>query len=477
MKRNFYTDDFEDLIRQKADQYRMYPSEKVWKEINRSLHSRRKWYWSGFILLLSGISYFAINQLITPGANIRLAKSTTTPATESNAAAKVIPIPAFGTVPPRSASRQRSSFNETAPLQTDEAAGSSDNNTPPQVVLPYVQATLPVESSVTGLAPVFDIFTRKQVVTAEENDEPYGDLRPLMMDKIAVAAVAPEGSNAEKATNEKPSSLMDVEETQKFNWLQEFAVYELLAPKTKRTSLQFFFSPTINYRKLTGKNDADMRSDVKSIPIAMNIIGDLDGLVNHKPALGFEMGSSILYASNKNLTLKAGLQFNYSRYDIMAYSSYSAEIATIALGSQFTATTDSITNYTRIRNFGGDAKEDLKNQYFQLSVPVGLEYRLLGNDRLQVKVAGSIQPTYLINANSYLITTDYKNYTREPSLVRRWNVNTSAEAFISYQTAGVKWQIGPQFRYQLLSSYADEYPIREYLMEYGIKVGVSKTIR
>lgn len=476
MKKNFYTDDFEDLIRQKADQYRMYPSEKVWKEINRSLHSRRKWYWSGFILLLSGISFFAINQLITPGANTRIAKNTK--AAESAAATKVIPIPAFGTVPPRTTSRLRSAIIETVAAQNDVADGSSDNSNPP-VIMPFVQSTQPGESSLSGLAPVFDIFTRKQVVTAEESSIPNGVLFPSLMDRIAVSGIAPETSasaTTRQSTPEKTAS-MEVEETQKFNWLQEFAVYELFAPKTKRTSLQFFFSPTINYRKLTGKNDAHIRSDVKSIPIAMNIVGDLNGLVNHKPALGFEMGSSILYASNKNLTLKAGFQFNYSRYEISAYSSYSAEIATIALGSQFVAASDSITNYTRIGNFGGDAKEALQNQYFQLSVPVGLEYRLLGNERLQLKVAGTIQPTYLINRNSYLITTDYKNYTREPSLVRRWNVNTSVEAFVSYQTAGLKWQIGPQFRYQVLSSYADQYPIKEYLMEYGVKIGVSKTIR
>src|SRR5688500_8356226 len=110
MKRNFYTDDFEDLIREKADQYRMYPSEKVWKEINRSLHSRRKWYWSGFILLLSGISYFAINQLMTPGSAALLAKNTKAPVAESEASPNVFPVPTFETVPARSTARQRSSI-------------------------------------------------------------------------------------------------------------------------------------------------------------------------------------------------------------------------------------------------------------------------------------------------------------------------------------------------------------------------------
>ena len=65
MEKKFYHTDFEDLIKEKADQYKMYPSDRVWKGIDRSIRSRRKWYWSGFVLLLSGISYLAITELMS----------------------------------------------------------------------------------------------------------------------------------------------------------------------------------------------------------------------------------------------------------------------------------------------------------------------------------------------------------------------------------------------------------------------------
>ena len=61
--------------------------------------------------------------------------------------------------------------------------------------------------------------------------------------------------------------------------------------------------------------------------------------------------------------------------------------------------------------------------------------------------------------------------------MRKWNVNTSFESFISYKTGDLRWQVGPQFCYQLLSSFNDRYPIREYLLEYGIRFGVSKTLK
>ena len=232
----------------------------------------------------------------------------------------------------------------------------------------------------------------------------------------------------------------------------------------------------MNYRKLVGDRTSSLQSSIKNIPFALSIPGDVNKLVNHKPALGFEVGSSVLYALGKNISLKAGVQFNYSRYYIQAFRTPN-EIATIALTDSYGFRSDSISSYSSIRNFGGSATNDLQNEYFQLSAPVGAEWKVLGKKRLQFHLAGTIQPTYLLNKNSYMITTDMKNYTVAPSLVRRWNVNTTAEAYVSYHAAGLRWQVGPQFRYQLLSSYSSKYPISEFLMEYGIKFGISKTIR
>jgi hypothetical protein len=37
--------------------------------------------------------------------------------------------------------------------------------------------------------------------------------------------------------------------------------------------------------------------------------------------------------------------------------------------------------------------------------------------------------------------------------------------------------MGPQMRYQLLSSYKEDYPIREHLVDYGFKIGIQKTLK
>ena len=38
MEKEFYTDEFEQLLKEKADQFRMYPSKRVWHSIYNNLH-------------------------------------------------------------------------------------------------------------------------------------------------------------------------------------------------------------------------------------------------------------------------------------------------------------------------------------------------------------------------------------------------------------------------------------------------------
>ena len=466
MERNFYNDDFEHLIKQKADQYKMYPSERVWKGVYNSLHSRKRWYWLGlgFVLLLSGVSYYAIEELLRPSPTPAVTKLEQTLSQETRKEEKHrFDVPFFTTASKAGSKTIPSGSIAIAPGLDPESIDEADlisvesNLRQPQERL--WESLKENHALIFSTIPGQDQIISTEQLVAKEMDQ-NGDLSK------SLSLVTPELVDEDAKKDAK-----------RINWLQEYAVYELDAPKLKRLSWQLSFSPTVNYRKMVGNRQNGIGADAKSIPVAIDIEGEPDNLLNHTPAIGFEMGSSVLYAVNKLITFKAGLQFNYSRYNIEAYSSSSTDVATIALNNFYGYSTDSITSYTRFRNFGGNEIEALHNQYFQFSVPVGMEIRLLGNKKLQLHVAGTVQPTYLLNRDSYLITTDYKNYTREPSLVRKWNVNAGAEAFISYRTGMVRWQVGPQFRYQVFSSYVKEYPIKEYLKEYGLKMAVSTTIR
>jgi hypothetical protein len=489
MERGFYNEDIEELLKEKADQYKMYPSDKVWKGIHRSLHSNRKWYWLSLVLFLSAVGYYTFMEFITPsttgksitGNNTASPASKQTENTESNNSTKAVIVP-FGTP------KQN---NNATPKQRTFVLNPDNTETEDGVIVQMEQSTAPV----TGIAAVPDYNT-----LSFNNETPVYDLNKwqahkLWQPELAFTEPAEANINNEQAAQPLahiPAAAMltnpisvdaskleantnNTEEDEKrVTWLANNAVYELPVPKQRRLSWQLSFVPTMNYRTLKGSNHP---SEVKTVPLNPNPDDDPLKLLNHKPALGFEVGSNILYAVNKNFTLKTGIQFNYIRYDIQAYSSNTAVPAIIALNTNYGGiVTGQLTSYTRYRNFGGDQPTNLTNQYFQLAVPLGLELNLLGKKKLQVGIGGSVQPTYLLKKNPYLLTADYK-YATEPALVRRWNVNTSAEAFISYKTGDLKWQVGPQLRYQLFSSFIKQYPIREHLFEYGIKIGVTKTIR
>lgn len=458
MERDFYTDEFEELIKTKADQYRMYPSDKVWKGIRRSLHSNRKKYWFGFALLLTGLSYFGIDQLIVSPPSKDVLKPTPEKSPVNKQQATIIP------------------FDQVIPKVVDDKqprlAGSQAPDEPAEAIPAVVQQSILNTAVMPDVNPETEVSNGSSTFQSEDNQ----GRRPNAGTFSLANMQQPETSLLITSLVSTEQAKQQQQDAEKINWLQEYAVYDLTPTAPRRINWQLAFAPTMNYRRLIGRNNANIQSNAGNIPIALSIGGDVDNLVKHKPALGFELGSFIVYSLNQNLAVKAGLQFNYSRYEIQAYSS-ATERATISLNSINGLATSSISNYTQLRNYGGYAVQDLQNQYFQISVPVGVELNLVGSNKLQLGVAGTVQPTYLLNRNTYLISSDFKNYTKEPSLLRKWNLNTSAEAFVSYRTAGLKWQVGPQVRYQLFSSYTDKYPIKEYLIEYGVKIGVTKTIR
>src|SRR5215472_6782546 len=73
---NFYSDDFEQLIRDKTEQYKMYPSENVWKGVHNSLHTKRKWFIGAMSALVTGILFLAGRELIAPSIHPIAARKT-----------------------------------------------------------------------------------------------------------------------------------------------------------------------------------------------------------------------------------------------------------------------------------------------------------------------------------------------------------------------------------------------------------------
>jgi hypothetical protein len=81
-----------------------------------------------------------------------------------------------------------------------------------------------------------------------------------------------------------------------------------------------------------------------------------------------------------------------------------------------------------------------------------------------------------MNTNPFIISNDLKNYASGGRMMRNFNLNNSIETYVSYNTGKNKWHIGPELRYQILSSYSARYPVQEHLFNYGVRVGVIHTL-
>ena len=112
-----------------------------------------------------------------------------------------------------------------------------------------------------------------------------------------------------------------------------------------------------------------------------------------------------------------------------------------------------------------------------MSLPIGVQWEVLQGKHLGINAEASVQPTLTLNTNTYLLSTDYKHYTTGNDLIRKWNINTSMGFNISYKSGSLLYMVGPQVRYQHLPTYSNLYPIKEYLLDYGIRFGITKEIR
>lgn len=78
MERDFEDDDsFELFMQKKVDQYKMYPSEGVWKGIYYALHARRRWFTiGGSLLFLTGVILLS-QKLFFPGSSVLMVNKPT----------------------------------------------------------------------------------------------------------------------------------------------------------------------------------------------------------------------------------------------------------------------------------------------------------------------------------------------------------------------------------------------------------------
>lgn len=487
MESNYYNREFEHMVRQNADQYRMYPSEKVWKGIHNTIHTRRRWYGIGlaFLLLTTGAVTWVM--LTGTSGNKQLLSNAPLTSITKNITAHANAQPVL-ILPAKKQDKEVTLATTSVDIRTNPFI--SQVNTIPPVELndevEYIVEERRVQPQPQALSAVSTSITQPPA-SIRKNVSPAGN-REIARNKKESSATA---MLASKNSNHLPVSIIDNTEAAEVKKpdqetaapvkellnLPPFTIesvinsYSIRISRSKKISWQLYFTPTVSYRKLEENKKLLLRSQLASPILNTAVNDDINNVVMHKPDLGLELGIGAGYPIAKNVKLTAGVQLNVSKYDIKAYP-YQMEEARIVLnnanGSRSVSTIE--TNYRATESY--TRPYWLSNYYISVSVPIGMELKIAGKKSLFMGVGGTIQPTYILADRAYLISTDFKNYAKDPSLTRKTNVNSSFELFAGYNTGKLKWRVGPQVRYQLLSSFKGKYPVKEHLLNYGLKVGL-----
>jgi hypothetical protein len=435
MERDSTNENFEHFLRQNAEDFRMHASPRVWDGISENLAKRKRRFYFGLLTLL--ISSSILGYTVLDFSFLKLSKTTHS-------------VPAPSPI--------------TGSKHGDKISTSSKKNPQVSVSGDKSDVTKASEIKTIAFAPLVAQATSNVIANAL-----IAQREGWMADLLnGSSTISSDNFLDELISNKSSFDFSSIPSSP-----QEDKDIIVNKPRTKsgKFSMMFYFTPTVSYRKLS-ENKSYLRSASPiGVPYSYAALYDVNSAVTHKPSIGLEVGLTSKYAITKNIKLRGGLQFNLNRYDIKAFK-YIPEVATIALnnGSSGVQSIGAISNY---RNFNGGQTDWLQNFYFQVSTPIGAEIKLYGNEKMHVGVATTVQPTYVLGDRAYLITTDYKNYAEVPWLMRRWNVNTNLETFVAYSTGKLKWQVGPQVRYQLLSSFVNKYPVKENLFDFGLKVGIS----
>ncbi len=525
-------DDFESFLQDEVNQHRMYPSDHVWRNIQQDLHGYKKW------PALTVITLFVISALVAGTLLIKpsiqplvsypalAAKNAGGPVvkgvdTNENLQQKLSPehitqqtisavtadwdiegsiqnaFSPYHAFPDMTAATiATDAIADISPVQIADVAGS----TSPTATTGHGQLTTPVNEAKANLAVLAGV-SHQDAGSGVKKSVPFWDKRMLgfnWMKANDVDAQNPDRfyytkgvwkavydgkvlySFADRLPTPKNINFNPIYNVEpKPAGKQTSSVYTSKLKTGGRFNVQAYITPAVSYRILArsgSKSNTYLPGPTSS---SVGYLVDVNTLARKKPAPGYEAGVAFGYKLNNRFTLKAGLQFNVREYDIQgsAVSHLSATPTNpasnggIANGLDLSQqTAQSIVSTKELPNV------ILTNMYYQIAAPVGVDWKAWGHHHFAWNIAASVQPTYILNKDPFIITSADKSYAEGSALLRKWNLNSNLETYFSYSTGKYTWQIGPQIRYQLLSTLKTNYPVAEHVVDYGIKVGFVRSL-
>jgi hypothetical protein len=485
-----FNNDFEQFLRESIDDFKMMPARKIWHGIYNNIHPDRKWPSLAVgLMMLVAILFVGVsnNNSINHYSKNNISYSATLHTEESMVAnteseiEKVPQVIANQLMQPLIVIA--SSSRELHKVETNENIYSLVNDN----ISFITSKTKAVKNDQNFFSNYEDKKSNSSNSLAQdysiESNIELGNNNKLFTDKISeikkdIVQVKIINEEAAIQKNDKNNSFEKLTEKSKTKEQIEKSVVKNEVPKSmllknkilNNGTLQYYITASRGYRELhLNQNSSTNNTGFNTLlPTAAGALQE--NVMEDIGALNLEMGASLRYKTSKRIFLKAGVQVNYTNYVSKVTNIGHTVEAVLATNSSRNNVSSSLYS-TKIGN------DRINNSTVQVALPLGADVQLISNRNVKWFIGATLQPTYVIGGSGFVLSNDSKNYIAEKSLIRRFNLNTSLETYLTINTAkGIALNVGPQFRYQLLSSYKNTYNHKERLYNVGIKIGVTKNL-
>jgi len=419
-----HNDNFEKFLREATANFKMRPSVNVWNSVYNNIHPSKKSP-SLAALLVFIISFFIINHNNSDVFQQSYSTENKTSIQKHNNQ----PIAYSTKVETNTAYKKKGLIQVAAKNKTKEEINTNLNNieSAPAVIENYTPIDFSDKFSLPQTAALSIDHQVNQLISGTENKNNATTHKPICI----------------SVKNNNESEL----------------------------SYQLYATSSVGYSNSYRNTESEISNSSSN---HLQNVNDLSKNLRYKPEYNLEAGGAFLVNVTSSLRLKAGMQLNYTNYKLT-----NEEGVTDDLNNETNSTmVNSSLQSNEIQILNPELNSEFKkynSSTYQISIPFGTELELIGNHQLKWFAGATIQPSYLVGGYPGQNTNEMKTYFQDGTSFRKWNVNTSFETFLSFKLSnGSRINAGPQFRYQLFSSYDSKYLYNEKQYNIGLKLGISR---
>jgi len=258
MEREFFTDDFENLLRENADQFKMAPSKKVWHGIYNDLHPGRRWP-SAMMSLIFIFSLVIVGHLNTQQSQRNYLSNLQKPAQLQKNAQEQNPN--------NSGKSDNNSFQEDVVSQTNKIAGTTNKTNEEVKDVPFKnlkeiaitnstkpENTFEPENTPGNNAEVENLFIKNNIFYPENSILSDRNLLDQINTEVTLTSaslnVISESGIEEFTNNNSPVVQNNTELSKKGNKTTHVPVLRIR--RNPKVNWTYYLSPLVSYRNYSG---------------------------------------------------------------------------------------------------------------------------------------------------------------------------------------------------------------------------------